>query len=212
MLRLTSHLSSALRATNHHILRPTRTLKGLVVGVPKESLAGEHRVALVPSNVTKLIKAGAVVNIEKDAGVLSGYSNEQYTAAGAKLLGADDVWKSPVIAKIRPPTDDEALRIGNRTIVSIIQPKTNTVLMDKLVEQKVPLTPLTPKPVPMATDTTCTQATVLSMDSLLRTLSRGQAFDVLSSQANVAGYRAGTVPLCPYTPIPSYHIPHITHI
>lgn len=74
-----------------------------------------------------------------------------------------------MVAKVRPPTAAEAAKIGNRNIMSIIQPRQNTELMDQLMKQK---------------------ATVFSMDSLLRTLSRGQAFDVLSSQANVAGYRA----------------------
>ena len=59
-----------------HPLR--RGLNGLIIGVPKENHAlGEHRVALVPGNVTKLSKAGAKVIVEQDAGVLSGYSNEQ---------------------------------------------------------------------------------------------------------------------------------------
>ena len=70
---------------------------------------------------------------------------------------------------MRPSTSEEAAKIGNRAVVSIIQPRQNTELMDQFVKQK---------------------ATVLSLDSLLRTLSIGQAFDVLSSQANVAGYRA----------------------
>jgi NAD(P) transhydrogenase len=63
----------------------------------------------------------------------------------------------------------EAEKIENRAICSIIQPRVNTELLSQLVKQN---------------------STVLSLDSLLRTLSRGQAFDVLSSQANVAGYRA----------------------
>lgn len=91
------------------------------------------------------------------------------SSSGASIVGSDDVWKAQVVAKVRPPTDQEALKIENRAICSIIQPRVNTSLMTQLVSQK---------------------ATVFSMDSLLRTLSRGQAFDVLSSQANIAGYRS----------------------
>jgi H+-translocating NAD(P) transhydrogenase len=70
-------------------------------------------------------------------------------------------WKSGVVTKIRPPTLEEAARVEDRSIVSIIQPMLNTELMDQLTKQK---------------------ANVFSLDSLLRTLSRGQSFDVLSSQ------------------------------
>lgn len=146
-----------------------RLLQGLVVGVPKESLEGEQRVALAPVNVTKLSKAGATVLIENGAGVGAGYSDDQYLKAGAKIVSTDEAWKAEIVAKVRPPTLVEATKIENRSLVSIVQPRINTDLMNQLIKQK---------------------ATVLSLDSLLRTLSRGQAFDVLSSQANVAGYRA----------------------
>lgn len=147
----------------------SRNLQGLVVGVPKESFEGERRVAIAPVHVVKLTKAGATVNVEAGAGAGSGYFDEAYIKAGANMVGSDEAWKAEVVAKVRPPTSEEAARIGNRAIVSIIQPRQNIDLMNQLVKQK---------------------ATVLSLDSLLRTLSRGQAFDVLSSQANVAGYRA----------------------
>jgi NAD(P) transhydrogenase len=146
-----------------------RDLQGLVVGVPKESLEGEQRVAIVPGNVTKLKKAGATIKIETGAGLGSGFTDEQYKAAGAEVVPGSEAWKAQLVAKVRPPTAEEAAKIENRNILSIIQPRVNTQLLDQLVQQK---------------------ATVFSLDSLLRTLSRGQAYDVLSSQANVAGYRA----------------------
>ena len=160
---------------NRWALRPKaqsialRGLQGLVVGVPKEILDGEHRVAMVPINVVKLKKAGATVRIESGAGVLSGFTDVQYADAGAEIVTSAQIWTSEVVAKVRPPTAEEAAKLENRAIVSIIQPRVNTELMTQLVSQK---------------------ATILSLDSLLRTLSRGQAFDVLSSQANVAGIRA----------------------
>lgn len=146
-----------------------RTLQGLIVGVPKEIFDNERRVAITPVNVIKLKKAGATVNIEKGAGVGSGFFDGMYIKAGANIVSSEDAWKGEVVAKVRPPTSEEAAKIGDRAIVSIIQPRQNIDLMNQLVKQK---------------------STVLSLDSLLRTLSRGQAFDVLSSQANVAGYRA----------------------
>mmetsp|Transcript_81271 Transcript_81271/g.159531 ORF Transcript_81271/g.159531 Transcript_81271/m.159531 type:complete len:1032 (+) Transcript_81271:101-3196(+) len=168
-------LRSLLRVPNKRVTlspnTPTqvRGLQGLVVGVPKESFEGERRVAIAPVHVAKLLKAGASINIESGAGAGSGYFDEMYKKAGANVVSAEEAWKAEVVAKVRPPSLDEATKIGGRAIVSIIQPRQNTELMEQLVKQK---------------------ATVLSLDSLLRTLSRGQAYDVLSSQANVAGYRA----------------------
>jgi len=140
-----------------------------VVGVPKESIEGEERVALTPPNVVKLKKAGATIKIQTGAGIGSGFTDQHYKNAGAEIVDAPVVWSSEIVAKIRPPNSEEAAKIENRTILSIIQPRINTGLMDQFIAQK---------------------STVLSLDSLLRTLSRGQSFDVLSSQANVAGYRA----------------------
>lgn len=162
-------LRRSMQAVTSSSMMSVRTLQGLVVGVPKESLEGEMRVALTPVNVVKLKKAGAEVNIEKNAGIGSGFTDLEYQEAGAQIVAADAAWKSQVVAKIRPPTSTEAALVEDRSIVSIIQPVVNTELMDQLTKQK---------------------ANVFSLDSLLRTLSRGQSFDVLSSQANVAGYRA----------------------
>lgn len=154
---------------NKNLQVQRRKLTNLVLGVPKESLEGEHRVALTPVHVAKLKKAGATIQIEKGAGLGSGFTDELYAKAGATLVDSASAWKSPLVCKVRPPTLEEAKKIENRSIMSVIQPRVNTDLMNVLLAQK---------------------ATVFSMDSLLRTLSRGQAYDVLSSQANVAGYRA----------------------
>lgn len=152
-----------------HLKSVHRTLQGLTIGVPKETLEGECRVAITPNNVVKLTKSGAKVRIEASAGELSGFPDSSYVAAGAEIVTSDNIWKSQLVTKVRPPTTDEAKKLENRAICSIIQPRINTELLTQLVKQK---------------------ATVFSLDSLLRTLSRGQAYDVLSSQANVAGYRA----------------------
>ena len=151
------------------ILQQQRNIQGLVVGVPKESLEGEERVALTPLTAAKLKKAGATIQIQAGAGIGSGFSDADYQKVGVEIVDGAKAWQAQLVAKVRPPTLDEAKRIENRNIMSIIQPNINKDLMDQLCKQK---------------------ATVFSMDSLLRTLSRGQSFDVLSSQANIAGYRA----------------------
>jgi NAD(P) transhydrogenase len=89
-----------------------------------------------------------------------------YTAAGAEIVSGADAWKAQVVAKVRPPTADEAAKVEDRALISVVQPRVNTTLMEQLVKQK---------------------STVFALDSLLRTLSRGQAYDVLSSQASLAG-------------------------
>ena len=166
---LLSRLFRAKKPLVHTSNGVKRNLQGLVVGVPKESLAGEERVALTPAHVVKLKKAGASINVQAGAGLGSGFKDADYTKAGAEIVDASKVWTAEVVTKVRPPTADEAAKVQNRNVVSIIQPNVNTELMNQFLKQKT---------------------TVFSMDSLLRTLSRGQSFDVLSSQANVAGYRA----------------------
>jgi H+-translocating NAD(P) transhydrogenase len=146
-----------------------RYLQGLVVGVPKETQIGELRVSLIPDDVQKLKKAGATVLVEPQVGVGSGWSDDDYVRAGAQVATNLEVWKSQVVAKVLPPTMEEAQKLEDRTVLSIIQARTNEKLIDQLSHQG---------------------ATVIALDSLLRTLSRGQAFDVLSSQAKVAGDRA----------------------
>lgn len=171
MLRGVAAASRAMRGSRvkAQLLLPQRTLQGLVVGVAKETINGEERVALTPPHVAKLTKAGATIKVEIGAGLGSGFTDAQYKTAGAQVVSGAEAWKAEVVTKVLPPSLDEAKRIEGRSIMSIIQPRVNTALLDQLVQQK---------------------AQVFSMDSLLRTLSRGQAFDVLSSQANVAGYRA----------------------
>lgn len=130
-----------------------RQLTNLSIGVPKEQQEGEGRVALIPANVAKLLKAGtSAVTIQSGAGSIAGYTDAQYSAAGAKIdssPNAEEVWSSKLVAKVLPPTPEEAARVGDRAICGIMQARVNTSLIDQLVKQK---------------------ATVLAMDSLLRTV------------------------------------------
>jgi alanine dehydrogenase len=79
----------------------TRSLQGLTVGVPKESLDGECRVALTPVYAGKLVKAGAKVKIEKNAGALSGFTDEMFKQSGAEIVESGEAWKAQVVAKVR---------------------------------------------------------------------------------------------------------------
>ena len=81
-----------------------RNLQGLTIGVPKEVTEGEGRVAMTPPHVVKLIKAGASVKIESGSGDIAGFPDSTFTAAGAEITSADEVWKSKVVAKVRSIT------------------------------------------------------------------------------------------------------------
>ncbi|MBX9847908.1 MAG: Re/Si-specific NAD(P)(+) transhydrogenase subunit alpha, partial [Rhodocyclaceae bacterium] len=142
----------------------------LIIGVPRETFAGETRVATVPEVVQKLIKQGYAVAVESGAGNLSNISDDEYRAAGAEVVSTADVWaKSDIVFKVRGPNAEEVglLKQGG-TLVSYIWPAQNPELMQQLAAKK---------------------ATVLAMDSVPR-ISRAQKMDALSSQANIAGYRA----------------------
>jgi NAD(P) transhydrogenase subunit alpha len=143
------------------------------IGVPKEILAGETRVAATPSSVQQLVKLGFEVSIESHAGDLASFDNASYEQAGAKIVSKDEVWKSELILKVNAPlsndeSDEIALIKEGATLVSFIWPAQNPELMEKLSTKSI---------------------NVLAMDSVPR-ISRAQSLDALSSMANIAGYRA----------------------
>jgi NAD(P) transhydrogenase len=143
--------------------------ESLTIGVPKETLHLEKRVSQTPDSIKNLVKAGFNVHVEKGAGALSQFSDALYEAAGAKIVSKEDAYKADIVTKVRVPTSEEAAKVGDRTMLTFIQPAQNPELMEQLQKQG---------------------ATVFAMDQIPRTLSRGQAFDALSSQANIAGYRS----------------------
>ena len=143
-----------------------------VIGVPRETAAGEKRVATVPEAVEKLIKLGFSVNVESGAGDAANCSDDSYRAAGAQVVdGAAKLWAaSDVVFKVCVPTAEEVgLMHEGQTLITFIWPAQNPELMQKLAARKV---------------------TVLAIDALPRMLSRAQKMDALTSQAGVAGYRA----------------------
>jgi NAD(P) transhydrogenase subunit alpha len=143
--------------------------KTMRIGVPKERLANETRVAATPKTVEQLLKLGFTVAIESGAGKLASFDDNAFTQAGATVVDENNVWHSDVILKVNAPTDEEiALLNPGTTLVSFIWPAQNAPLMEKLAARNI---------------------TVMAMDSVPR-ISRAQALDALSSMANIAGYRA----------------------
>ena len=80
----------------------------MIIGVPKEIKTKESRVAVTPTGVKQLVQAGHTVYVERDAGTLSGFNDEAYTTAGAKLASAENIWKTVgLIVKVKEPLDSE---------------------------------------------------------------------------------------------------------
>lgn len=139
------------------------------IGIPKERLPNETRVAATPKTVEQLLKLGFSVAIESGAGQLASFDDKAFAQAGADIVDGNAVWQSEIILKVNAPDEDEiALLNPGTTLVSFIWPAQNPGLMEKLAERKV---------------------TVMAMDSVPR-ISRAQSLDALSSMANIAGYRA----------------------
>ncbi|CQR45886.1 NAD(P) transhydrogenase subunit alpha [Paraliobacillus sp. PM-2] len=139
------------------------------IGIPKESYTGETRVAAIPKTVEQLKKFGFDILVEVGAGEQASFTDEQYQKAGAVHASPADVWQSDIIYKINPPSEDEIAKMKEgATLVSLIFPRQNEELIDRLNQKKI---------------------NVLAMDMVPR-ISRAQSVDVLSSMANIGGYRA----------------------
>jgi H+-translocating NAD(P) transhydrogenase subunit alpha len=135
------------------------------VGVPRE-LAGERRVALVPKVVERLTNMGLEVIVEQGAGAGALIPDSVFVNAGATI---GDPWKSDVVVKVAPPTEDEIGRLRTGAVlIGFLAPLTNPDGVRALARAGI---------------------TGYAMESIPR-ISRAQSMDALSSQANVAGYRA----------------------
>ena len=141
----------------------------MLIGVPRELLDNESRVAATPKTVQQILKLGFEVIVEHNAGFKASFEDNAFVEAGAKIGDQKAVWNADLIFKVNPPTDDEiALIKEGATLVSFIWPAQRPDLMEKLSAKKI---------------------NVLAMDAVPR-ISRAQALDALSSMANIAGYRA----------------------
>ncbi|MCR8726289.1 Re/Si-specific NAD(P)(+) transhydrogenase subunit alpha [Frigidibacter sp. ROC022] len=141
------------------------------IGTPKESFAGEARVAMTPDSAKALAKLGHSCVIESGAGQAAGFTDAAYEAAGVEVAKtAASLWKmADVVAKVRPPSITEAKRLtAGKTLISFFYPAQSPELLELCSKQG---------------------ATVIAMDMVPR-ISRAQKMDALSSMANIAGYRA----------------------
>ena len=144
------------------------------VAVVKETAPGERRVALVPETVPRLVQAGLQVLVERGAGDGAWFPDSAYADAGAIIVSTEDLYRDAdaILMVTRP---DEAaigrLRAG-QAVIGMLAPLVDPQFARVLAERGV---------------------TAVSLDGLPRTLSRAQGMDALSSQANVAGYKAALV-------------------
>src|SRR3989475_10699633 len=104
------------------------------VGIPKETVAGERRVALVPEVVGRLVKAGHEVVVEGDAGVEAGFPNDAYTAVGASL---GDAWAADVVCKVQKPGPAEVGKMREATaLVGMLKAATKADLVRQLAHPR----------------------------------------------------------------------------
>ena len=139
----------------------------MIVGILKEP-STETRVSLLPEAVAALTKKGIAVLVESEAGVKSSATNTDYEKAGAKVSNAQDViHSSDVILSIHPPNAQFSIP-ASKILIGVYQVLYNASLLQQWAQQGL---------------------TVFSMEMLPRT-TRAQSMDVLSSQANISGYKA----------------------
>lgn len=157
----------------------------MMIGIPREKLAGENRVAIIPSGVTQLIESGYEVVVESDAGLAAHFTDEEYRHCGAII--ADDAEalyrQAEIILKVRAPEPEEAALIrAESTLICLLDPWFNRPLLEQLADRSV-------------------QA--FALDLVPRT-TRAQSMDVLSAMAGITGYRAvlsGAMALPRYFPM-----------
>ncbi|MET8099235.1 Re/Si-specific NAD(P)(+) transhydrogenase subunit alpha [Streptomyces sp. NPDC005236] len=136
------------------------------VGVVAESTPGETRVAATPATVRQLVGLGYEVVVESDAGTASGFTDAAYCDAGARV---GDAWQTDVVLKVNAPSSGEIARVPDgATLIGLISPAQRSDLLTELASRPI---------------------TVLALDAVPR-ISRAQSMDVLSSMANIAGYRS----------------------
>lgn len=141
------------------------------IGVPKESKSGETRVAATPDSIKRLVAkiSGLKFLVETDAGKGSHYPDSAYQAVGAEIVDRKGAFDADIVLKVNRPAENEvALMHKGAVLLSFIDPFNNDGLMEKLAERGVEALGL----------------------ELIPRISRAQSMDVLSSQANFAGYRA----------------------
>ena len=136
------------------------------IGIAKEAQAGETRVAATPNTVQQLIKLGYELVVESGAGALSSFTDAAYEAAGATI---GDPFQAEIVLAVNAPASAQLDRLApHATLISWLSPMLDQELVDELAKRPI---------------------TALALDAVPR-ISRAQSMDVLSSMANIAGYRA----------------------
>ena len=147
------------------------------IGVIKETRAGEKRVAIVPEVIKKLAKKGFTFQLESGLGVAAGFSDQDFASESVKMGSRDEALKAPFVFKIQRPTEEELSKMSaGALLISLLEPYKNDGFIEKLASQKID---------------------AVALEMIPRT-SRAQSMDVLSSQANIAGYRAVLEAACQY--------------
>jgi NAD(P) transhydrogenase subunit alpha len=140
----------------------------MLIGVPAETMAGEARVAVTPETAKKLIGQGHVVRVQAGAGVLASVPDAAYAAVGAEVVDAASAWACDLVLKVRAPEASETSHIkSGSTVVGMLEPF-NAEGLQRIAGAG---------------------ATGFALEAAPRT-TRAQSMDVLSSQANIAGYKA----------------------
>lgn len=140
----------------------------MLIGIPRESDPQQPLVAATPTTVKKLIKLGFDVHVQRGAGKHSAYPDELFEEAGATLVG-EDIWRSDIIVCLDTPSRENLDRmVEGSTLIARMAPARNEELINYCTDRKI---------------------SALAMDAIPR-ISRAQSMDVLSSMANIAGYRA----------------------
>ena len=143
----------------------------MIIGSTKEDLSLEKRVALTPESAKNIIGLGLKVCIEKNLADHIGISDKEYEAVGAEVKNSsEEVFiTSNMILKVNCPTENEINKIKEKTIlVGMFNSSKNTKQIDEILKKKI---------------------NIFSLELLPR-ITRAQSMDVLSSQSNLAGYRA----------------------
>lgn len=141
----------------------------VTVGVPRETTAGENRVALVPDVVSRLKKKGLSILVEQGAGEAAFYDDAAFEAQGAELVDRNKAFAADIVLKVQPPSDEEiGLFKAGGVYIGMLSPLDNPGVSAALAKQQV---------------------TALSMELVPR-ISRAQKMDALSAMSAVGGYLA----------------------
>jgi NAD(P) transhydrogenase subunit alpha len=140
----------------------------MLIGVPAETMAGETRVAVTPETVKKLAASGHTVRVQSGAGVAASVTDAAYQAAGAEITNMNAAFAADLVLKVRTPSDTEAALLKSGAVVIGMLNPFDAAGLQRLAAAGV---------------------TGFALEAAPRT-TRAQSMDVLSSQANIAGYKA----------------------